>query len=163
MAASGDVRYHESAHAVAAHTLGIGLKEEGIVLISDREAWVEVADIPADETDEDWFIRRVGAKLAGPLAMCLLRNERMEWDTLRYTGEYHTDIEESLSIFTEYWNRVGGGSDARIDEQMNRAACIALECVQKNKAAIIAVADATAGKDHFSRNEIVSTILSCHE
>jgi len=162
MAVSRDVRYHEAAHAVAAYTLGIGLKEESMILISDQKACVNVTDLPADEIDEDWFIQRVGAKLAGPLAMCLLRNERLEWDTLKDSGEYHTDFEESLCIFAEYWRRVGGGcSNEQVDEQMNRAACIALKCVQNNEGAIIAVVDATAGRDQFSRTEITSTVLAC--
>ncbi len=70
MSASRGTRYHEAAHAVAAHVLGIGLEEEGMVLNSDRDAWVVVVEVPPNETGEDWFTMRVAVKLAGPLAMC---------------------------------------------------------------------------------------------
>jgi len=163
VAASRDTRCHEAAHAVAAHVLGIGLKEEGMILDSDSEAWVAVVDIPANETGEDWFIRRVAAKLAGPLAMCRLRGEKLEWDTLRHSSEYHEDFEDSLGIFGEYWRRVGGGSSKQIDEQMNRSACIAMECVEKNQAAIVAVADAAEKRDRFPRCEIIATIQACQQ
>lgn len=92
MAASRNVRLHEAAHAVAAHLLGIGLKEEGIILSSDEDAWVAIVDPPPHHTDEDWYIRRVAVKLAGPLEMCRRRGEKLEWDTLRYSGEYHEDF-----------------------------------------------------------------------
>lgn len=162
MAASRDTRYHEAAHAVAAHALGIGLKEEGMVLNSDRDAWVEVVEMPLNETDEDWFTRRVAVKLAGPLAMCRLRREKPQWGTLRYSAEYHTDFEDSLKLFGSYWKGVGGGgSNDQVDKQMDRAACIAMECIQKNQAAIVAVTDATEGKDRFSRTEIITCIQAC--
>jgi hypothetical protein len=159
MAASRTTRYHEAAHAVAAHVLGIGLKEEGMILDSDSEAWVAVVDIVANETGEDWFIRRVAVKLAGPLAMCRLRGEKLEWDILRHSSEYHQDFEDSLGILAEYWRRIGdGASSEQIDEQMNRAGCIAMECVQKNQAAIVAVAAAAEKRDRFSRSEIIAII-----
>lgn len=159
MAASRNVRLHEAAHAVAAHLLGIGLKEEGIILSSDEDAWVAIVDPPPHHTDEDWYIRRVAVKLAGPLEMCRRRGEKLEWDTLRYSGEYHEDFEEALGLFGEYWRNVGGvPANDQIDDQMNRAAQISMECVCKNNHVISAIADASDGRDQFSRTEIVSWI-----
>ena len=99
MAAARDTRYHEAANTVAARVLGIGLKEEGMVLISDQEAWVEVEGISENEAAEDWFIRRVAVKLAGPLAMCRLRKEKLEWDT-------YLEAAESLSTLPRLFNHL---------------------------------------------------------
>jgi hypothetical protein len=159
MAASRNTRHHEAAHAVAAHILEIGLGKEGMVLRSDQDAYVAIADVSADETSESWFIRRVAVKLAGPLAMCRMRGQRFEWDTLRSSSEYCQDFEDSLSIFRDYWRRIGrNGSNDQIDEQMNRAASVAIDCIQKNEATIIAVANDAEGKDRLSRNEIIALV-----
>jgi len=182
MTASRDTRYHEAAHAVAAHVLGIGLKEEGMILHSDSDAWVEVVDRPPDDAGEDWFIRRVAVKLAGPLAMCRQRREphsgmavvpsvttfdliRGElWDTLRCTREYAKDVNDSKCKLRCYWTRVGGcGSNDLIDEQMDRSARMALACVEENETTISAVADAAEGRDEFSRSEIVACIQACQQ
>jgi hypothetical protein len=162
MAASRNTRYHEAAHAVAAHVLGIELEEEAMVLNSDRDACVNVVAKPPDDADEDWFTKRVAVKLAGPLAMCRLRGEKLHWDTMRPSGEYHTDFEDSLKLFKSYGNIVGRVfSSDELDQQMNRAACIATKCVQTNQAAIVALTDATEGKDRFSRTQIIACIQAC--
>lgn len=159
MAASKNTRYHEAAHAVAAHVLGIELEEEAMVLNSDQDAWVNVVAKPPDDADEDWYTRRVAVKLAGPLAMCRLRGEKLHWDTLRSSGEYHTDVKDSLKLFRSYGDIVGRVlSCDELDQHMNRAACIAIKCVQTNQAAIVALTDATEGKDSFSRTQVIGCI-----
>jgi hypothetical protein len=57
MAASKQVRIHESGQAVAAIRLGIGLNDDGIVLNSDVDAWTDVKEPNLD--DEKSFLRRV--------------------------------------------------------------------------------------------------------
>jgi hypothetical protein len=162
MAASRNTRYHEAAHAVAAHVLGIELEEEAMVLNSDQDAWVNVVAKPPDDADEDWFTRRVAVKLAGPLAMVRLRGEKLHWDVLRSSGEYDTDFKDSQKLFISYGNIVGRVvSNDELDQQMNRAACIAIKCVQTNQAAIVGLTDATEGKDSFSRTQVIACIQAC--
>jgi hypothetical protein len=164
MAASRDTRYQETAQAVAAYFLGIRLGEEGMILISDQDAWVEVEDVHINEADEDWCIRRAAVRLAGPLAMCQLRKEEVDWKTQRFSPHYHRDIQDGLNLFRRYWRRVGRfGSDANIDAQMNRAASIARECLHNNEAAIAAVLDASEGRDQFSRGEIYTMIQTVQQ
>ena len=162
MATSQDTRYHEAAHAVTALKLGIGLKEEGMILNSDEDAWVEVADIPEDGADENWFIRRVAVKLAGPVASIQQRGEVLEWDTLKYRAEFHDDFECSLCLLDTFWERVGTSACSdQIENQMQRAACIATECVNDNKVLILEITKAAADKDRFSRSEILAIMNAC--
>jgi hypothetical protein len=57
----------------------------------------------------------------------------------------------------DYWTRVGGGgNDDGIDELMNRAACLSMECISKHEAAIIAIVEASEGKDQIYRDEIIN-------
>ena len=72
MPASEHVRYHESAHAVAAEKLGIGLEDDAMVLTSDYDAWVNTKNEPCGGQDiKGWTIRRLAVKLAGPIARIL--------------------------------------------------------------------------------------------
>jgi hypothetical protein len=161
MAASRDTRYLEAAHALAAHFLGVGLGEEGMILISDKDAWVEVEDVRVDETDEDWYLRRAAVTLAGPLAACQLTKEKVDWKAQRFSPQHHTDIQDAMNVFRRYWRKVRQpATDEKISEQMDRAASIAIWFVQNYEAAIAAVADAAEGRDRLSRSEIVATIAT---
>jgi hypothetical protein len=158
MAISEHVRYHESAHAVAAERLGIGLEEEGMVLNSDTDAYVSVRNTPGKE-DQNWAIRRLAVKLAGPIARILRNGEAMEWETLKYSAEFHTDFEIARSYCYHSLNIQDDHSEnAAVNAMMSWAARIAIECVQSNKAAIAALAEATANKASFSRTEIMTVI-----
>jgi hypothetical protein len=161
MPASKNTRYHEAAHAVTAHILGIDMRDEGIVLRSDHEAWVAMSENVPRDADEDWFIRRVAVKLAGSLGLCRLRNEPLEWDTLRLTAEYHNDFEDALGILRDFWCRSGYAGENpienRIDQQMQRSARLAMDCIITNEAIIREIVDASDGKDGFRREDVVRT------
>jgi hypothetical protein len=122
-----------------------------------------VADRP-NGASEDWIIRRVAAKLAGPVAMCLKRREKLEWESLKCSKEYYTDIQYSERILCEYYLELAVGPNRTlIDERMNRSFCLAMDCVQKNQALIDAVADAAEGRDQLSRSEIIACIQACQQ
>ena len=76
LSASEHARFHESAHAVAAVRLDIGLEELAMVFNSDDDTWVNSKNDPSDAEDlDDWTIRRLAVKLAGPIARILQNGE----------------------------------------------------------------------------------------
>jgi hypothetical protein len=157
---SEHVRYHESAHAVAAERLGVGLEEEAMVLNSDTDARVNVKNEPCGGEDiHDWTIRRLAVKLAGPIARIFQTGEALEWNTLMYSGEYHTDFETAKTCCFRYLNiPETHAQNPDVDAMMNEAMRVAIECVRSHKASIAALKEATANRSSFSRAEVVEVI-----
>ena len=162
LSASEHVRYHESAHAVAAVRLDIGLEELAIVLKSDNDAWVNAKNDPCDEEDlNDWTIRRLAVKLAGPIARILQNGEVLTWDTMSSSGEYHTDFECAKKCCFGYLKIPEVNSEnSTVDHMMNLAADRAIRCVESNHAEISALTNSTVNKDYFSRAEVIAVIAA---
>jgi hypothetical protein len=101
----------------------------------------------------------LAVKLAGPIARILQTGEALEWDTLRHSGEHHTDFETARTYCFRYLNIPEAHSEnPEVDAIMNEAARIAIECVQSHKARIAALTEATANRGSFSRTEVVEVI-----
>ena len=160
MPVSEHVRYHESAHAVAAERLGVGLEEEAMVLLSDSDAYVNVKNEQRDGEDVyNWTIKRLAVKLAGAIARILQTGEPFQWDTLRYSGEYHTDFEAARAYCFSYLGIPDNFSEnPQVDAMLNQAARVAIHCVQSHQASIAALAEAVANRSFFSRTEVIEVI-----
>ncbi|MFZ0663673.1 MAG: hypothetical protein WAM66_13340 [Acidobacteriaceae bacterium] len=158
MAANIDTRHHEAGHAVSALALGIEVSDEAMVLISDQEAWVNIP-VPDSIPGEDWCTRRAAVKLAGPIAMMRLRDQPLDWDTMRATPEYasdHQDAQRILLVFRSHRSCSRRGE--ALEEQLNSAALLAAQVVDANASAIQALVEATESRDSFSRDEILGAI-----
>lgn len=164
MPASEHVRYHESAHAVAAVRLDIGLEELAMVFNSNDDAWVNSKNEPCVAEDiDDWTIRRLAVKLAGPIARILQNGEVLTWDTLSSSGEYHTDFECAKECCFRYLKIPEANSEnPTVDHMMNLAADRAIKCVESHQAEIAALTKSTANRDSFSRAEVVAVIGGSH-
>ena len=161
MSASKDVRRHEAGHAITALALGIGLQEPAITLISDQEACTNVALPTSSSPDEAWCIRRAAVKLAGPIAMIRYRQQEMHWQTLREEGEYASDYGEAERILQKFWlDKVFGAAEHLVGAQMERAACLAIQSVDRNEGAISALAEATKSQDVIGIPKILDAIAT---
>ena len=99
VSASEHVRYHESAHAVAAEKLGVGLEEEAIVLNSDVDAWVNIKNEPCVGEDiHDWTIRRLAVKLAGVRSRASSKAEKFSNGTHSGSHRRITPISRSRRV-----------------------------------------------------------------
>ena len=135
MPISENVRRHESGHAIAAVALGIELLTPAMTLLSDLEASVNVAPPTSSSPDEAWCIRRAAVKLAGPIAMIRSRGQIMDWQTLREEFEYATDLNEAERVLQKFWlDRGVCPPEHLVSEQLNRAASLAIQCIDQNEA-----------------------------
>jgi len=156
-----ETRRHESAHAIVALSLDIGLQEDALVFASDGDACTNVAPPPSPQPDESWCIRRAAVKLAGPIAMIRARRQEMEWGTLTSEHEYHADHNQAEQLLQKYWLDQHRAADYNVvQSQMDEAASMAIQCVLENEAAIVCVTEATEGHDQFSRQQVMNVIAA---
>jgi len=156
MAASWQTRYHESGHAFVAWSTDM-LHSIGMILRSDTDAYTCV--IENSDGSEKWCIKRAAVKLAGPLGRMLQQGQATDWNTMRSTGEYHTDFEEAVEIFRVHLNlQRDFGFDEGVEQLMNKAFAMALGFILQNQCTVATLADAAEGKDQLSRDEIIAVI-----
>ncbi len=130
-----------------------------MVLRANTDAYTCVIESP--DGSEEWCIKRAAVKLAGTTGRMLQQGQPLNWDLLRCTGEYHSDFEEATEIFRTHLNLPRDfGFNESIDQLMNQASFIAIDCVKQNQVAIGALAVAAEGKDQLSRLEILAVLKS---
>jgi hypothetical protein len=131
-----------------------------MVLNSVTDAYVNVSNTPGKEEDmQNWTIRRLAVKLAGPIARILHNGEPLDWDTLKYSAEYHEDFATAKRCCHLSLNiRDDHSENPKVDTMMNQAAQVAIKCVQSHEASIAALAGATANKSSCSRSETMAVI-----